>query len=553
MKRYVYILIAFLIGAFLTSCIDDPGNYDYENIETKFPGEIVAGLEKDYLKEAGKLLEIKPVFAAGTDESNYEFLWFTISETNLQKVDTLSREKNLSYIIALPTGKYFLYLEVMDKINRTSVFHKMSLQTTTTFSHGWFITKINGDGDTDIDMITFEDETYVRNLLTMVNGSGVPGKPRKTGFMHKSFLHRVPDEEGIPKEEDSPAFLVGTDSELYAYGGNDMLLSRVTDEFFYERPEVMNITDIACHDMGNIVMATLFNDGGCHTLQTGAAGGSPKNMFTERLFFSQTDKVNMAPYVCKVQNPVVVYGLGVFAFFDLQSNSFRRVSTNMFNNSLALAPFTDPGDNNVPNCNKMPYDLVYMKEYNYGYYLAPTMWGNIDGGLAIMRSTSDPSKYYGVRLSNLTNPGMMLQPTTPQKNPITAFVPVPAGAVVSTATVRTTNMTNGTIYCSKGDNKIYAYRVGSPGDSEGNEQLLLTLESDEKVVYMEDLASPKGGAITLRQFVVLVNKGGNWKLYCYNYTSSSSDIPASTPVKTYSGEGEAHQVIYRGVNNESVF
>lgn len=553
MKRYSYLLIVLWIGMGFTACVDDPGNYDYDNIENQFPGEVVSGLEESYVREGGKLLEINPVFAAGTDESDYEYLWFTISRANLNKSDTLSREKNLSYAMALPTGEYILHFEVMNKPAGTSVFYKMDLRTTTSFSHGWFITKVNREGETDIDMITFGDETYLRDLLTMVNGSGVPGKPRKTAFMHRGFLHMVPDEEGIPREQPSPAFLVGTDSELYAYGGDDMLLSRTTDKLFYERPEVMDITEIAYHDLGNTVMATLVNDGGCHGLLAGMSI-SAKNQFTERMFFSLTDKVNIAPYLCKVQNPVNMFGPGVLVFFDLQNNSFRRINTNMFNNSLSLAPlYKDPGDNGVPDCNNMPYELVYMKEYNYGYYFMPNFLGNLDGGLAILRSKTDASKYYGARLSNLTNAGVMAAGADPQKNPITAFVPVPSGAVVSTATVRSTNQTNGTIYCSAGDNRVYAYRVGSPGDAEGKEELVLTLEAGEKVAYLQDLISPKGKAITTRHLLVLANKGENWKLYCYNYTSSSSDIPEQTPVKTYTGEGEAFQVIYRGVDQESVF
>jgi hypothetical protein len=160
-----------------------------------------------------------------------------------------------------------------------------------------------------------------------------------------------------------------------------------------------------------------------------------------------------------------------------------------------------------------------MKEYNIAY------------GLGIMRSKTD-GRYYGFRTVDLVS-------STIPANPFDTFTPIPDGVNVTQASVRCVNRNNSTIYSSSGNNEVYAYKVGL-----GTQEKILTLASDERVVYMEDIRYPDSPSFA--HLVVITVRGDSWNMYCYDYLGSSDELASTVPVKTYSGTGKAVHVLYRG-------
>jgi hypothetical protein len=525
MKKYIDIKIGSIILLLcLFSCVDDNGNYTYEDVNGMYPAKIVSGIEQNYEIMVGDTLVITPEFSddAKIDESNYEYLWFNL------KRDTLGHERKLVYPVHLKSGGYTLYFRIKDKQKGTMKYYSSYLRVTTEFSQGWFLTKELENGVTDLDFIKYEGK-YLPNIIDMVNGEKIPGKPVKTTFAYTSYGVFNDKTNSI---ESRPTFIVATESNIWSLNGVDMSIHFRTNNMFIEVPDVINPYDMGTYYCGTLNTTILVNNGKFHWMTCGITPARPMNdgRYTENLF--QTVDINK--YVCKTYSyPAHFLSPGILLFFDNTTNSFRKVEANMYVTIASLKNFSGTSTiEGIPNCNNMPYDLVYMKEYS------------MVQGMGIMRSKSD-GKYYGFKTVDVTPSAVT--------NPFDAFVPVPAEANVATAVVRCVNKTNSTIYSSSGDNRVFAYKVGGQGDAGGTETQILTLAPDEKVTYLEDIRyTAAGGGIEFSHLVVLTSQGDNWNMYCYNFTGSSDNINP-TPVKTYSGKGKAVHVLYRGLSPDPCF
>lgn len=519
MKKYINTkIVSIILCLSLFSCINDNGNYVYEESENMYPAKIVSGINPDYEILVGDTLVIKPEFGNDLEvnESDYEYWWFNA------KKDTLGQERYLNYPVLLKSGEYTLYFRIKHKQRGTMAYYRTSLNVTTEFSQGWFLTKEQEDGVTELDFIKY-DGKYLPNLMDMINGGGIPGKPVKTTFAYTAY--GVFNDE-TNKIEAKPTFVVATESEIWSLKGADMTVHYQTNGMFIEIPEVIKPDDIGTYCGGTLNTTLLINNGKFHWLTCGITPYTPMNdgRYTESMFAS----VDINKHVCKTfAYPAHFIAPGMLLFFDNKTNSFRKVEANMYVNSVSLRNF--PGTSStagIPDCNNMPYDLIYMKEYSRVQ------------GLGIMRSKSN-GRYYGFKTTNITPSAVV--------NPFDAFVPVPEGANVATATIRCVNKSNATIYNSPGDNRVFAYKIGGQGESGGTETQILTLAPDEKVTYLEDIRYPE--LLSGNEFmhlVVLTSRGDNWNMYCYNFVGSSDNINP-VPVRTYSGKGRAVHVLYRGL------
>ncbi len=168
MKRIYFILSVF---AFLfCSCYDDEGNYDYRDInEVKISGfpesEVIKFKDADTLK-------IEPLVEgtlAGNGEADYEYTWTAVLQKGIgedTKAVEIGKEKNLNYFVELPIGKYFIYLNVLDRATNVTWRQKFDLNVSIATSTGWIVL-CDEAGNTRLDMISQvgEEEKYLRDLL----------------------------------------------------------------------------------------------------------------------------------------------------------------------------------------------------------------------------------------------------------------------------------------------------------------------------------------------------------------------------------------------------
>ena len=514
-------LVILAVSLPLASCIGDNGNYTYDEAGKYYPAAIASGIEDSYQKEIGDLITIQPQYEGDVDDSGYDYLWFAEYDG---KRDTLGRMKDLEAPVMFRVGDYDLRLKVTNRANGISTHYQTKLSVVTPYSTGWFIVKEAGDGATDMDMVRYDGQKQLDDIIATTNGSAIPGRPVKTIYVASGAANGY---EYIDTETAAltyePVFIVATDSELWALRGSDMTIHYDTDQMFLAPPD-----NIKPYDMGFYVSqlahySILINDGDFHWMSgknpiSGARGHS--GQFSDKLFGAEN--LDIDPHVCKVYPAMPAMSpTGMLLFFDRNSNSFKRLQAQMMPTPTSRPALNSFGSGSpspdIPDCNEMEYELIYMKEASAIF------------GVGIMRSLAD-SKYYAFRTVNLTTSAV---PATPFQS----FAAMPVGTKAATASIRAVNRSNATIYSSTGNNEVWAYNVG-----QNSEEKILTLPAGEQVTFIEDIRSPG----VFSHLVVATSVGGGWKMYCYDFEGSSDKLADQTPEKTYSGTGKVTQVIYRG-------
>lgn len=159
MKRIYLILSVF--ASLLYSCYDDEGNYDYQDInEIK-----ISGFPEDEITKFknGDSLIIEPVIEgtlSGQNEADYEYTWTAVLQDGTgedTKALEIGKERNLNYFIDLPLGKYFIYLNVLDRKTRVTWRQKFDLNVSIATSTGWIVL-CEQNGETRLDMISLVGE-----------------------------------------------------------------------------------------------------------------------------------------------------------------------------------------------------------------------------------------------------------------------------------------------------------------------------------------------------------------------------------------------------------
>lgn len=176
MKRIYLILSVFAF--LLYSCYDDEGNYDYRGInEVKISGLPDGEVTKF---KNGDTLKIEPVIegtVSGQDETDYEYSWTAVlqngkgEETEAVEIGT---ERNLSYFVELPLGRYFIYLNVLDRKTNVTWRQKFDLNVSIATSTGWIVL-CEENGETRLDMISQVGEKGVM-LRKLLNDFNMPNK-----------------------------------------------------------------------------------------------------------------------------------------------------------------------------------------------------------------------------------------------------------------------------------------------------------------------------------------------------------------------------------------
>lgn len=172
MKRIYLILSVFAF--LLSSCYDDEGNYDYRDInEIKISG--FPEREVTMFKN-GDTLRIEPIVEgtlSGKTETDYEYTWTAVLQGGVgeeTKAVEIGKERNLNYFVELPLGKYYIYLNILDRKTNVTWRQKFDLNVSVATSTGWIVL-CDQNGEVRLDMISQvgDKERMLRGLLKDFN------------------------------------------------------------------------------------------------------------------------------------------------------------------------------------------------------------------------------------------------------------------------------------------------------------------------------------------------------------------------------------------------
>ena len=165
MKKIINLLLLLNCILLLGACIDDKGNYTYQDKDEVLPIQI-SGLENAITIPQGNVLKLSPV-VENDDPSRYTYSWFVMeSQTagSLPKRVDIADTKNLEYTVSLSPATWLLNFEVFDE--KRDIFRRKEIKLTVSASPvdlGWYVLK-DENGETDFDYINPDGEVY-RDLL----------------------------------------------------------------------------------------------------------------------------------------------------------------------------------------------------------------------------------------------------------------------------------------------------------------------------------------------------------------------------------------------------
>lgn len=195
-NKIIYQAFALALTLSLSSCFSDDSTLAGDAV-----GEItVSGIADSYSNVAymGEYLDIKPQVESSEDMT---YTWLLLNDKtgsedadgNEIQPEVIGNEKDLHYEVNIAPGTYQLRLEAKGKSGYT-VYKKTSLTVRTTFSQGFYVLKENGEGNTDLDLITLDGKTG-NDLLSNMDGSALQGKPLAMGVQYNAYYVNPDDDQ----------------------------------------------------------------------------------------------------------------------------------------------------------------------------------------------------------------------------------------------------------------------------------------------------------------------------------------------------------------------
>ena len=108
MENKLKYILDILFILLVVGCFDDEGNYSY----IKISDIELSGIEKDYRKYSMQDSLIIPVTVKTEyDKSDLRYVWFIYKGSDMESVDTISRERDLVYPVVEDEGEYTVLLQ----------------------------------------------------------------------------------------------------------------------------------------------------------------------------------------------------------------------------------------------------------------------------------------------------------------------------------------------------------------------------------------------------------------------------------------------------------
>lgn len=190
MKKIIFGWI-ILLGALITSCSKDLGNYVYdESLE-----DVKVIVDKTFsLRKEKRDFVITPKFEMKGDESDLSFLWLMNSDSNQRRGDTVSVSKTLTISIDPddPDFKYVYYIRFYVTDNRTNAtaLYPIQVNIGKPYENSWMVMH-TVDGHAEIGSVEYVGDQVIitPDAYTKENGRSLTGKPVTLGSKPSKIIY----------------------------------------------------------------------------------------------------------------------------------------------------------------------------------------------------------------------------------------------------------------------------------------------------------------------------------------------------------------------------
>jgi len=512
MKNRIFLLLLAcgFMSLLASSCIDDKGNYEYEDAGKILPVTISA--ISDTAVILGDVLRIEPEVQNANNE-DYAYSWYVIppvsTSGSVPRKTILSDERILDIPIKLDVGSYYLYFEVRD-INRDIYVRQQALLSVeaTNITIGWYVLK-DIDNETDFDYISQDGSIRESDVILNRSYPFVRLKGRAISIVYQSqrYYHQVTNAAGVVTTlTNQRALHIVSSEDVKTLNARTMeLFKNFEDEFYFPpencRPQAISAPPNAYGDM------FLLNDGKVQSIYGMMANIGKFSAPRVGLYSMHKDMI--------ATNTMMSNAL----FFDTESSSFYTTSSYGSDALQKLREESATAPNPIGvSPNNMPYTLLNLLPRNVQSYSAT--------GYAVMKDKNSDD-YYLAGINYLAG--------TPY--PFTSFRAIPEECQMPEAEVKAAPYSGSFIYFGVG-NELWVYR-----DAEGlsvRETLLKTFPAGETISYIVHHNPTSDNLL-----IVLTNSAAGWKMYAYKMIGLGNPEFEEDPVITYSGTGNARYVMYR--------
>jgi hypothetical protein len=505
--KNIFIAFSLLTVLFLTACVKDFGNYEYQDPDIVLPVTISGISDTSILK--GEYLVIDPEVTITGDRSKYTYSWYIMPAETAGALPTktvLSNTKNLNKQITLAVGSYLLNLAVIDSVRDIYVRKEVVLNVKATeVGAGWFVLK-SINNETDFDYIKKDGTVYPDVLLTLADpaGSKLKGKAVKMEYQPIRYYHQLRDENGRVTQTltNQSVYHIISDEDIKVFNSKDLKLFKNQQDVFY-MPTVCRPQNIGYSHSSNLFF---INDG-----KILAIYGLMQNIG------KLTPKAGFYTF----HSDMLVHRSGGAMGFDLDNHTFYHVDA-----YSDMATFRT-GNISTTNMNATLINLLSAPEVS--------QFG-ASRGLAVMKSL-DKEEYYLVTLNYRNSNAYPIAASESDPNRV-AFDTILAGSKFPVAPVKAAPYSGNFVYFADG-NKLSVYRNAS--GLELKESLLREFPADETISYIAHIYKTN----SFNYLTVLTNSGDEWKLYGFNVIGLGNPEFETTPAFTYQGTGKARFVMYR--------
>jgi hypothetical protein len=501
-KIYNNIILGFLI-LLLFSCYKDKSNTTFKALDAFSIDGVKSNYTTSFIAYRDTL-KIEPIIISEKKDRTFEYFWVSYTN-NEESLDTIGREKNLTYPLNVEPRTYHLVFSVKDTKTGNFAFKHIEFLVETSTSSGWYILKDKG-GFTSLDL--FSENGILKDMGRPLAGNA--------GQIYYTTDFNYFD----PKTEKRDKHTIC----IIPMSSNDMAVIRLSDfkeldkfnELFYSVPPTIKPTFwFEGNQNGYLV-----NNNKAHWIDRNDWWNPGK--FGESLEWTGNDKYSLSRYFIY---PIVGFNYSILVFDEEQSTFLYLYKNKML--SYKDEGYTYPYKN-------LNSDLLYM-----GYKKGNS--GNI--GIAILKVRSGPHKdriiltrldmvaasYLYDWWNNIYAGGI---------NPVSKMDTLSTTLNVANAELYTISKQADFLYYTK-DNKIGYYDFLNEKEHDN----IYSLPSGEKITYIYHYyrVSSWSGKIYMNKLVVASSlANGNYKVYLFDLLAG---IPQSNP-KILKGKGKVADVLY---------
>lgn len=520
--KYSLLVFSLIVAV---SCYKSDANYEYDTRREL----AIEDFEDSYnLVTNSDTLKIAPVVKIGNENDDITYTWtkhaYLVGSNDIPAViptDTLSREKNLEYVILDEPNNYTVILEIKNNTTGQITYAYTKLAVRNKYSLGFYILK-EVDGDSDIDLY-YDDETMYHDLLFTERGSRVEGSPSWLTLFPSFKSIEIADGAAVEKVENAVTIVTDKDLEVISLNDLDKLMDHsniYTAGPVDETPLYFTSYDGGYYGTSSLLMSTT-NVGFAYYCGVGQMYSAPP------------------AFAYELADKMAVSGYDNFVFDKLNGNF-------MHHSQMTIKTFTDISEGQLPSdAPSNPYspngiddELLFIGRTTIGYD-DPVCY-------AIFQDATDANKrlFYNLDFYTMVEnpyyyPGYndeFIKGVT-DNNPIESVTEI-TGMKMNEATCFAANETSAKAVYYSVDDELYIY---TPDNNQEAEVNLNGFPTGEEITFIYHYYwycdSLEENILDL--LAVGTQVGDNYSIYMYELVGST---PVGEPVKTVKGHGKLKRI-----------